>query len=291
MEFSYMGRVATACFVLAVCTACVTSSGGDDGIRDGKCQEDFVNRVEGGPICFLIRSFLPPSKNRETLMVFIHGDPKTYAPNSPANSLGLNFLNRNMTDLGRRPQKVFGTTVGVYIWRPGVGDGRQSSSSGRYGQHYADNRTLQIADWIAAAIARLKARHRARQVIVVGHSGGAQLTTGIISRHPGLVQTAVLFGCYCGTYAGGSVGTIRHLDFDPAALAADVDPTVKVVAITGDRDTVTPPQHARAYVEALKKQGIDAVFLESEGVDHLMGGADRMWNDLFRAMGRTDLAS
>lgn len=285
-SFAVMLAAATAVLL----AGCVTTDGGDAGIRDGRCQEDFTSRVQGGPICFLIETVRPGSTPPRTLMVFVHGDPQFSDPKVSPYSNGMGFLRLASGDWRERPMRHFGPIVAVGIWRPGVSDGLGNRSSGHWARNYGDNRSLRIAGWVAEAIRRLRDHHGVQQVVVVGHSGGAQLTAGIISEHHGLVQLAVLHGCICNTSLGGSSAGIQNLEFNPIGIAHRVDKATKVVAITGGHDKVTPPAQGRQYAAILRGHGVDAVFHESPLTGHSMPSPEIMWRNLFRALGRDDLA-
>ena len=77
-------------------------------------------------------------------------------------------------------------TVAVGVLRPGYTDSEGDRSDGVRGAMTADNYTPQVLASLAAVIAGLKARYRARDVTLVGHSGGSPSRPTCWRRAPSL---------------------------------------------------------------------------------------------------------
>jgi predicted esterase len=127
-------------------------------------------------------------------------------------------------------------------------------------------------DAISEALKTLKKHHSARKLIVVGHSGGANIGGVIIGRHPGLLDGAVLSACAANLQEWADrYGTARWTparSLSPHTYAKYVPKTTKVIAITGDKDTNSWPSLARDYVRLLQKHGVQASFIDAKGCTH-----------------------
>ena len=88
-------------------------------------------------------------------------------------------------------------TVAVGLLRPGYVDAEGDKSDGVRGAMTADNYTPEVLASLGAAIADLKSRYAARDVTLVGHSGGSALSADLLELRPDLAKRALLVSCPC----------------------------------------------------------------------------------------------
>jgi len=220
---------------------------------------DNLTRVTGGGECLLIKT-LGHAAEATTLFVLLHGN---HTSGSPAVSQ-------------YRPAENLVTqapyaTVAVALIRPGYNNAKGAFSSGRVAGR-ADNFTADNIDIVADAIARLKAFHKAKRLVLIGHSGGAAMAGVILGRHPGLADAAVLVACPCDVAAWramrarvgfpwSSESAIRYIDRIPI--------TTRIALVVGSNDGETPSGLSVAYAEALRARGIVAELSVLPGIDHV----------------------
>ena len=230
-------RGAIVAAAVSLVAACVTTDQGKD------CVPDNIAGVAGGGECLVLRTFGTAPDNR-ALIVFVHGDDNIPEGGRPRDYLA--GLARGVSGDG---------ATAVVLIRPGHHDYRNRASTTRGGRYRSDwflHDTRAVSD----AIARLKEHHGAERVVLVGHSIGGAIGRVILAKNPGLVDSAVLIACLCNWTPGVAGGLSTDL--------ADV----KVVALTGANDTVTPPRIARNYIAELAEQGVAATFIEVAGKGH-----------------------
>jgi pimeloyl-ACP methyl ester carboxylesterase len=121
---------------------------------------------------------------------------------------------------------------------------------------------------MADAVRRVRERHGASRVILLGHSGGAATSALILGRKPGVANAAVLVACPCniGEWRRGRRAWTRSES--PHEWAAKVPPRARVIAITGAEDSNTKPELARDYVALLTKRGVDARLVVVPDAEH-----------------------
>jgi len=81
----------------------------------------------------------------------------------------------------------------LFIVRPGYRTPAGNSSG--WANPRDDDYTAENVDRVAGALSSLRNTHRARHVVLVGHSGGAALAALVLGRHPGVADAALLLGC------------------------------------------------------------------------------------------------
>jgi pimeloyl-ACP methyl ester carboxylesterase len=151
--------------------------------------------------------------------------------------------------------------LSVALVRPGYPDGSGDSSSVAILQRgRADHYTKENLAEVGTAIERLRARFQPKRVVVVGHSGGAATAAVLLGMKPKLIDAAVLVACPCDLVAWRAGRREWSRSENPIKWVAQVDPSTRVVALTGAKDDNTRPELARMYVEALKAHGVDATF-------------------------------
>ena len=214
---------------------------------------DNRTRVSGGEECLVARTFGQPAGGAPVLVVVLHGDVSGGGPARYhfrlAQGVGTNGV------------------VAVGLVRPGYDDGEGGLSTGsNHGR--IDSYTPRNVDAVAGAVRALKAHHRARRVVLVGHSGGAAISAVILGKHPGLADAAVLIACPChipNMRTGRSPWTRSE---SPHSYAANVPRNAFVVALSGTADTQVYPALTSGYAASLAARGVGARYVEIAGGDH-----------------------
>ncbi|WP_440056819.1 alpha/beta hydrolase family protein (plasmid) [Pseudoalteromonas sp. T1lg65] len=156
--------------------------------------------------------------------------------------------------------------VAVGMLRPGYTDDFGRTSDGEVGLTVGDNYDDARVDQIASAITALKRQHKAKKVVLIGHSGGAAITARLIGLYPDLVNHAVAISCPCDINAWRKDMLIRNEyepfrgDIDissPVELVSKVSNSTKVSLIVAEDDDVTKPYLTKSYYTALKNHHKD----------------------------------
>ncbi|MBT3658287.1 MAG: hypothetical protein HOB37_01620 [Rhodospirillaceae bacterium] len=83
--------------------------------------------------------------------------------------------------------------VGIAMMRPGyTGDGRTSSGLASRDQNRDQIYSAAEFDSVGAAVAALKAHHKAGRVVMIGHSGGAANAGVLLGSRPDIVDAVIL---------------------------------------------------------------------------------------------------
>lgn len=187
------------------------------------------------------------------LVVVLHGD----APNGPPDYQYI-FAEESAG-------KIPGSVVTALL-RPGYSDPAGLRSAGRRGFIYGDNYTPSQLNAIAQAIKELQDQYSAKEVILIGHSGGAAIAANLMGREPDLAHTAVLLSCPCDLepwrkhMSSGPGGLFWHLPVNsvsPLSVVENISANARIRLIVGANDPVTLPKFSRIYEEALKQHGLD----------------------------------
>ena len=227
----------------------------DDERKKACANPDLRSRVVGSKFCFAIHTYgAELAGPTPILAVVLHGDMSKGGP--PKYHL----------DIAKALVAI--DVVAVGIIRPGHADadGRQSDGQIVRSDRYSGENVDSIAD----AIIKLKAYYKARETVMIGHSGGAAITGILIGRHPGVVDRALLISCPCDLARYRDMRRIPHIgtSLSPLKFVADVPKSTKVIAITGAFDDNTDPDLAEEYVGKLKERGINAKFVAMPGIGH-----------------------
>ena len=207
---------------------------------------DTAHWIDGGGACLTMSvagdKTAGPSPR---LVVLIHGDVSEGGP-----ATYLYPLAQSVAKPG---------VVVVALLRPGYSDADGRASQGSHNNR-RDNYTTQNITIVGKAIAALKARYRARRVVVMGHSGGAAITGVLIGRQPGLIDAAVLVSCPCDVPAWRAErkAGLWPNSLSPHMFTTTVPKSTVVVTVTGADDDNTRPALVEAYVRALAERGIKA---------------------------------
>ena len=227
----------------------------DDERKKACANPDMLTRVMGKDLCLAIRTFGADAAGPSpTLVVVLHGDMSSGG--APEYHMGI------AKSLAREG------IVGVGLIRPGYAgkDERASEGSPTHYDHY----TPENIDAVADAVAKLKAHHKARATVLIGHSGGAATAGVIIGRHPGVADRALLISCPCDIPRWRDMKRRSgwYSSLSPHDYAGKVPTIAKVIAITGDHDDNTDVELAKDYVAKLASRGVVARFVAIPGAGH-----------------------
>jgi pimeloyl-ACP methyl ester carboxylesterase len=240
----------------------------EDERKQACANPDMRSRVVGDKFCLVIRTYGTQTAGPSpTLVVVLHGD---------GDSAGYhNAIARGLARPG---------VVAVGLIRPGYTskDDRTSDGMSTRFDHY----TAENVDAVADAVARLKGHHKAREAVLIGHSGGAAIAGVIIGRHPGVVERALLISCPCDIprWRDMKRRDMWFSSLSPQDHADKVPATAKVIAITGDRDDNTDPDLARDYVAKLAARGVVAKFVAVPGSSHNLNRKMRETDEIRQAL-------
>lgn len=265
-----------------VCLLSLTACGGEDLRTSGSvisstglCEKaDNLNWVSGKNLCFAIKTFMPDGKvARPVLRVFLHGDNSKGGP----------------SDYMYRYAALFATgVVSVAMLRPDHYDreGRRSSPKS-YGRRNWE--TEESIDAIAEAVRKLKSHHKASRVVMIGHSGGSNISAVMLGRHPGTADAALLAGCACDKVMKRMSQGRDEIpeDINPIDYVDKIPSSAKIIAITGSRDTTNPASLCRPYIAHLKARGVSARLDIVEGARH---GFSRLGRSMAYQIGLMELS-
>ncbi len=248
MVIGRLTAIATVICLLFLTASVVSSS--------APCEKaDNLNWVSGKNLCFAIKTFVHDKEvSRPVLRVFLHGDNSRGGP----------------SDYMYRYASVYAPgVVSVAMLRPDHYDreGRRSTPK-TYGRRNWE--TEESIDAIAAAVRKLKIHHKASRVVMIGHSGGSNISAVMLGRHPGVADAALLAGCACDKEAKKMMQgrTYREEDVNPLDYVDKIPPNAKIIAITGSRDSTNPAELCRPYIRYLKERGVSARLDIVEGAKH-----------------------
>ena len=237
----------------------------------GVClQEDFVNRVSAAGHCLAIDIYASPARTTNpTLIAFVHGD-------------GLNTKGQRYIDgfLRAYPDADEEDIVFIAITRPGYSNGREKST----GQHYyyeGDAYRVHTVMAVSDAILKLKDHYNAGQLVVMGHSGGANiLANGLGYNDAFKPDRAILLSgsFYLEKWAAhrGLYRWYQGRGLSPHEQIDGISEDVEIIALTGANDENTLPVYGRDYVQQLSAAGKNATFIEIRDVGHndIFGSVD-----------------
>ncbi|HZZ89378.1 MAG TPA: hypothetical protein VFE13_13700 [Caulobacteraceae bacterium] len=205
----------------------------------------------------------PQASAHPVLIVVLHGD-------APFDRPGYQYA--------FAARAAVGDAVAAAILRPGYTDAVGETSDGVRGLTTGDNYTKGRIEAIVAAIRTLKARHHARAVVLIGHSGGAAIGADILALHPGLAQGALLASCPCdlkvwrahmkARQGGAAIWDRPVQSYSPIDLAPQAPRGVDIELMVGDADDVAPPALTDAYAAALARGGVAAPVVRVPGKGH-----------------------
>lgn len=217
---------------------------------------DNITYVQGRDHCLAIQTYWAGG-NPDTLAVYIHGDVPSGRP--------VDFVFSYARAVALRGANA------VALIRPGFrAAGRSSSGTATHDKFWFMQRGRDKIESIGVAIARLKAHHRAKRLVLMGSSGGALIAGVLLGLRADVVDAVLLISCPC---------DVPQLLFEKGVSSAPAtqsphtwlekaNPKAKIVAISGSADRNTPPHLVEKYIEAAKARGHDAQFLIVPGGGH-----------------------
>ena len=241
----------------------------NDGSETVCSQEDYVNRVSAADHCLAIDIYTSPARTiNPTLIAFVHGDS--------LNNKGQKYIDMFLWAYPDADEEDFIFTA---ITRPGYSNGTETST----GQHYYDEGDAFRAHTVMAvseAIMKLKEHYNAGRLVVMGHSGGANiLANGLGYNEAFKPDTAILLS---GSYYLEKWAKHRDLyrwyqgrGLSPHEHIESISEDVEIIALTGENDENALPEFARDYVEQLSSAGKNATFTEIRNAGH---------DDIFRSV-------
>jgi pimeloyl-ACP methyl ester carboxylesterase len=224
-------------------------------------------RIQAGSVCLVAKVFASPEQPGRALAMIVHGDGGAF--------LSEGYL-ANMSRLAQRIARARPGDGVVFVQRPGYRSAL-GHSEGR-AKTIDDDYTAENVGHMAAAARALRAHWGASRVVWVGHSGGAALGALALGREPSVAEAAVLSGCPCGSIgqwrAHRNASRGRHGDslwpssLSPLEHMDALQPGMRVVLLTGDRDENTLPRFNEPWVDRARARGVDAQMIILPGLDH-----------------------
>ena len=221
-------------------------------------KEDYINYVSDftGCIAITIHRDLNSEENLDNkkLVFFIHGDqikPKvTYFDN-----FVLNFL--------------IDDAVLISITRPGWINKKNNKSDGKKNISNGDNYIPNIdVDPIYRTIKKIKKRFNSKEIIVIGHSGGAAITGILFGRFNNIINEAILISCPCivplwrknyieqlSLKNKQKICMPKYKSQSPHEYVRKIDSKIKINIFVGQDDKNTLPFFSHQYHSLLKKFG------------------------------------
>lgn len=249
-----MTRVVLTVLAVALATSGALAESSDEK-KQACANPDMQARVIGNKFCFAIRAYGTRTAGPSpTLVVVLHGDGSGGGRPEYHDAIAESLATDGVIAIG--------------MIRPGFTGKDDRTSDGAVLRE--DFYTAENIDAVADAISRLKVHYRARQTVMIGHSGGAAMTGVVIGRHAGLIDRALLISCPC------DVSRWRNIrrrgawgnSLSPSDHSSKVPATTKVIAITGELDDNTDQMLARDYVVALTARAVTAKFAVIPGAGH-----------------------
>ena len=180
--------------------------------------------------------------NAETLAVYLHGD-------TPGDE------GEYMLHAARKVSLQ--NLVSAAIIRPGYRNSRGDFSTGSTNGE-RDNYSIENIESIWQVTQKLKTKFQAKKLVLVGHSGGAAIAANLAAIHHEEIDGLVLISCPCDIHAWHPDWTVS---LSPLDLADRYSKDIKVIALTGQDDTATPPYLAEVFISTLKKHRLTNVEL------------------------------
>ena len=214
-------------------------------------KEDFIKHVAIKEGCVGLLQLGKIDKSKKKLVIFMEGDYRGSKPNNVKQHYPMSAAikdekeNINFFYLARPGHKYSGR-------KRSVGKRTNSQMSGSWNAVY--KKSWDAIRLSGAAIKKLKEYYQPDELIVMGHSGGAQETSILIGRMPGLIDKAILSGCPC---LEGWPDKRNNPWESPANQIAHIDPKTKITIITGKSDRETHTDESKKYAIYAKKQGLN----------------------------------
>ncbi len=213
-----------------------------------------------------IRTYKNDSISATPNLVFVlHGDAPSGNPSSQY-ILAQSIANSNKN------------TIGVGILRPGYTDPEGYSSDGMRGLAVGDNYTPDRIKAIAEVILQLKHIYKPAKTILIGNSGGAAIVGDIIALYPELVNSAILISCPCNVpkwraymekgKEASPQWSMAVSSISPDEVADKINDSTQVVIISGEQDSIVPPEYSINYYNLLKNKHKAATLIKIKDEGH-----------------------
>ncbi len=221
-------------------------------------KEDYINYVSDFTGCIAITIHrdvnAEESLYNKKIVFFIHGDqiePKvTYFDDFVSNF-------------------SFDEVVLISITRPGWVNNKNNKSDGKKNISNGDNYIPNIdVDPIYRAIKKIKNKFNSKEIIIVGHSGGAAITGILFGRFKNIVNEAILISCPCivplwrKSYAAQlflknkkRICMPKYKSKSPHEYVKKIDSKIKINIFVGEDDKNTLPLFSHQYHFLLKNFG------------------------------------
>lgn len=154
------------------------------------------------------------------------------------------------------------------IVRPGYYDNQGNFSDGKMlgaNDHY----TLENVNILSQVVQEFKKKFNPKNVVLVGHSGGAAIASLIANEAPNNIDGLFLFACPCDVNQWRpewkkSLNPINHIDH----ISSDI----KIQAYVGSLDENTYPELTKSYIEKCKNRGLNAQMFMISNMGHNFRG-------------------
>ncbi len=266
------------CCLLTACVSCA----GNTPVRGVDGEIRWID-VVGGQLKTKLYKSNTLSEN-PVFVVVLHGDGGSGRPPSSqyklAQGIAEGFDKLEMPERLRRIMGdpiTFHDVVAVGILRPGYTDRDGDTSDGRMGKRTGDNHTARVTEAVATVVEAYKREFMPRAVILIGHSGGATISSNILALHPEVADAGLLVGCGCDMKASrarlyeitGHKGfTEPTTSLDPMDYAHLISAEKKVRLVVGENDDRTFPEDMYRYAGVLEANGVDVAVTVVAGRDH-----------------------
>jgi predicted esterase len=221
--------------------------------------------VQGGP--WMLGGQVFESKNVSAhphLVIVLHGDAPFVMPTY-------------QYEFARKAAAALNDAVVVGLLRPGYKDGRGGASEGERGLIPGDNYTSDRIASIATAARKLIQSYHARDLTLVGHSGGAIISADLVALYPHLAKQVLLVSCPCNVPAfrrnmlklqRGPLWLLPVASVSPIENVARIPNDTRVRMVTGNLDPVAPSLLTSEFAGALKQKGGDVKVIVLSGLSH-----------------------
>lgn len=191
------------------------------------------------------------------LVVFLHG---SVSAGGPADY---------MYGYARRFSEAHPDVVSVALLAPGYYDrkGRRSDGSD------AGRRLSDDTEALIPALESLRARFRARKLLVLGHSKGAMNMGGVLGKKPGLIQGAVLVAGIYDTEALAKDRNRPQNGVDGIKLVSRIPKSTRIILVHGDADREVRISQSQMFEEQARRAGLPVRLVTLAGVEHNFNGA------------------
>ena len=225
---------------------------------DSPCEgKDATRYMAGGKECLVFKAFgVETAGDSPTLIVFLHGDNTRGGATDYMYSVAARYAEPGV--------------IAVAILRPGHydSDGNASTEGEQWGSW--DNYTPHNIESVALVVGGLKERHKAKKVILIGHSGGAAYVGVMLGKYPNLANSAILVACPCNIDDWRwEKGRLRWTwSLSPHSFVGGIARDTRVIAVSGELDSVVSPGIQKEYIKTLTERGTRAEYREIPGVGH-----------------------